>query len=103
MKTSITLLGLLLAMATAQAATQSPEQLAKDAGCFSCHSANEKVVGPAFRTIAEKYKADKGAADQLVQSVRNGSKGTWGRIPMPAHASLAEADVKSIVGWILAR
>jgi cytochrome c len=88
---------------TAQAQTKSPEQLAKDAGCTSCHNATEKVVGPSFKAIAEKYKGDKGAADQLVQSVRNGSKGTWGRIPMPPHNSLAEAEVKAIVGWILAR
>jgi len=100
-KTTLMLAAALALFAQAQAKT--PEQIAKDAGCFSCHNATEKVVGPSFKAIADKYKGDKGAADQLVQSVRNGSKGNWGRIPMPAHGSLAEADVKAVVGWILAR
>ena len=91
------------ACGASMAQARSPEQIAKDAGCFSCHNATEKVVGPSFKAIAEKYKGDKGAADQLVQSVRNGSKGNWGRIPMPAHGSVAEADVKAVVTWILAR
>jgi cytochrome c len=92
-----------LAACVAQAQTKSAEQLAKDSGCFSCHSPTEKVVGPAFKSIADKYKGQKDAPDELVQSVRNGSKGKWGRIPMPAHSSLAEADVKTIVTWVLAR
>jgi cytochrome c len=96
-------LTVLLAATGVQAQTKSPEQLAKDAGCYSCHSATEKVVGPAFKSIADKYRGQKDATDQLVQSVRNGSKGNWGRIPMPAHGSLPEADVKTIVTWILAR
>src|SRR5213593_2765078 len=80
-----------------------PEQMAKDAGCLSCHSISEKVVGPSFKSVAEKYRGQSDAVNQLVQSVRNGSKGTWGRIPMPAHNALAEADVKTIVEWVLAR
>jgi cytochrome c len=39
--------------------------------------------------------------DKLVQSVRNGSRGTWGRIPMPPHGAVPEADVRRIVGWVL--
>ena len=77
-------------------------ELAKANGCYSCHAAAEKVVGPAFSAIAEKYKDDKDAVASLVQSIQYGSKGKWGRIPMPAHASLAPADLKVLAVWVLA-
>ena len=76
-------------------------ELAKANGCLSCHAKAEKIVGPAYASIAEKYKGDGDAVASLMASVRNGSKGKWGRIPMPPHASLAEDDLKTIVQWIL--
>jgi cytochrome c len=82
-------------------AADTPEQLARDAGCVSCHAPAEKVVGPAFKSIAEKYRGQPDAVDKLVQSVRNGSRGTWGRVPMPPHSAVPEADVRRIVTWVL--
>ena len=38
-------------------------ELAKATGCYSCHAAKEKIVGPAFSSIAEKYAGDKDAVD----------------------------------------
>lgn len=96
-------LALCAVLATPAAWAAQPEQMARDAGCLSCHSISEKVVGPSYKSVAEKYRGQSDAVAHLVQSVRNGSKGTWGRIPMPANNSLAEADVKVIVEWILAR
>lgn len=85
----------------AQANPSSPEELARASGCMSCHSAAEKVVGPSFKSIAEKYKGQADAVASLSQSVRNGSRGNWGRIPMPPHASLADADIKQLVTWVV--
>ena len=76
-------------------------ELAKASGCYSCHANAEKVVGPAFAAIAEKYAADKDAAASLAQSIQNGSKGKWGRIPMPAHPSLSAGDLKTLSAWVL--
>ncbi|MBA4255006.1 MAG: cytochrome C [Polaromonas sp.] len=88
-----------LAVGTAHAST--PEELARASGCMSCHSAAEKVVGPSFKSIADKYRGQADAVASLSQSVRNGSRGNWGRIPMPPHASLAEADIKTLVTWVV--
>ena len=77
-------------------------ELAKANGCYSCHSAAEKIVGPSFKDIAAKYKDDKDAVASLVQSIQYGSKGKWGRIPMPAHASLSGGDLKALAGWVMA-
>ena len=76
--------------------------LAKATGCYSCHSAKEKIVGPAFSTIAEKYAGDKDAVSTLSQSIQMGSTGKWGRVAMPAHASLKAPDLKLLASWVLA-
>ena len=76
-------------------------ELAKANGCFSCHSAKEKVVGPAYSAVADKYKGDKDAVAHLTQSIQMGSQGKWGRIPMPAHPNMSVADIKALAQWIL--
>ncbi|WP_439607793.1 c-type cytochrome [Hydrogenophaga sp.] len=76
-------------------------ELAKASGCYSCHANADKVVGPAFGAIAEKYAGEKDAAASLAQSIQNGSKGKWGRIPMPPHPSLSAADLKTLSSWVL--
>ena len=61
MRTQV-LLGLLWIGACSQvsaADSAAIADLAKASGCFSCHSAKEKVVGPSFVSIAEKYASDK--------------------------------------------
>ncbi len=97
------LLSLLLSAGACAAQTQlaAAADLAKASGCYSCHANGEKVVGPAFASIAEKYAGDKEAVASLAQSIQNGSKGKWGRIPMPPHASLSGAELKTLAGWVM--
>ena len=76
-------------------------ELAKANGCLSCHAKADKIVGPSYVSVAEKYKGDNDAVATLMASVRNGSKGKWGRIPMPAHGSLDEQELKTIIQWVL--
>jgi cytochrome c len=85
---------------TAQAA--DAQAVLKDNGCMSCHAKDEKIVGPSFVSIADKYRGDKDAAATLAQSVQNGSKGKWGRVPMPAHRSLSQEELTSLAQHILA-
>lgn len=75
--------------------------LAKASGCYSCHANGEKVVGPAFASVAQKYAGQKDAAADLAQSIQTGSTGKWGRIAMPGHPSLPAADVKRLAEWVL--
>lgn len=97
----------LLTVGTAGSATAgdldvaAATELAKSTGCYSCHSAQEKIVGPAFSSIAEKYADDKGAVATLSQSIQMGSTGKWGRVAMPAHASLKPAEVKLLAELVM--
>jgi cytochrome c len=70
-------------------------------GCFSCHAAAEKIVGPSFQSISAKYAGDKDAVASLSQSIRNGSSGKWGRAAMPPHASIGNDDLKKIATWVM--
>lgn len=96
-------LGLGAGMGTAGLAQASDgESLLKDNGCLSCHAKAEKIVGPSFLSVADKYRGDKDAVATLVQSIQNGSKGKWGRIPMPAHSSMSQDDLKTVARYVLA-
>lgn len=81
--------------------TPSAADLAKASGCYSCHANDDKVVGPSFKTIANKYATEAGAAATLAQSIQNGSRGKWGRVPMPPHGSLSGDDLRTLGAWVL--
>jgi len=100
------LISLLLLSGVCHAADTPAEQspvmaFAKESGCLTCHALNEKIVGPAYSTVAEKYKGQADAAATLAQSIQYGSKGKYGRIPMPAHASLSVEDINKLARWVL--
>ena len=76
-------------------------ELAKKSGCLACHSLANKLVGPAWRDIGKKYAADPAAEAALVVKVRKGGKGVWGEIPMPPNVTVKEADVRTLVQFVL--
>jgi cytochrome c len=78
-------------------------ELAASRGCTACHTADKPLVGPAFKAIAERYRGDASAAPRLAAKVRNGGAGSWGQTPMPAHPALPDAELKQLVGWVLAQ
>ena len=76
-------------------------RLLSDYGCIACHTMEQKLVGPAFRNIAKRYKNDSSAAALLMRKVKEGGTGVYGDVPMPPHPQIADADVKRIVDWVL--
>jgi cytochrome c len=79
------------------------EQLAQKYGCLACHQVDKKLVGPAYKDVAAKYRADKGAEARLVDKVKKGGVGVWGQIMMPPNPSVPDADLHALVKWILSR
>jgi len=77
-------------------------QIAKQNACFGCHQVDRKVVGPSFQQIAAKYKGDAAAESKLMARIKLGGSGDWGVIPMPAHPSMSDADLRTVSRWILA-
>jgi cytochrome c len=89
--------------AAAVPAWASPEAIMTQAGCMACHTKDKKLVGPALKDIAAKYKGQAGAEATLMLKVRTGGKGSFGPIPMSPNPpdKISDADLKAAVGWIL--
>jgi cytochrome c len=94
------------AVATAPVAAAKPagnvEAILKANGCIACHGVTSKVVGPAYRDVASKYRGKVDAQAYLIKKMREGGSGVWGAVPMPPQAALKEADAQAITSWILA-
>lgn len=75
--------------------------LAKKNGCLACHALDKKLVGPAWNEVGKKYAGDATAAEQLAVKVKKGTKGAWGPVPMPPNATVKDADVKTLVEFVL--
>jgi cytochrome c len=94
---SLAILSSLLWTAEARAS----QALAQRNGCVACHQPEAKIVGPSWKDISQKYGDGRTTADQLAASIKFGSTGKWGGIPMPPQAQVSEADLKSIAQWLL--
>ena len=90
-----------LATGAARAA-DAGEELMKKSGCTACHSVDKKVVGPSYKEVAAKYRGDAGAAAKLADKVKKGGSGVWGPVPMPPNPNVSDADIKTLVAYILA-
>jgi cytochrome c len=72
------------------------------AGCMACHTKDKKLVGPAFKDIAAKYKGQDVIA-KLMEKVRKGGSGVWGPVPMAPNPpdKINDADLKAAVELVL--
>ena len=98
MKPLVVILGLLAVFPVL-----ASEELAKKHACFACHAVDKKMVGPAYKDVAAKYRADKDAPKKLAAKVKNGSQGVWCTVPMPPNSAVPDADINTLVKWILSQ
>lgn len=84
----------------AHAAT--PEEMATKAGCLACHTKDKKLVGPAYKDVAIKYKGQDVAA-KMIEKVRKGGAGVYGVVPMPPTGAdkINDTDLKNVIEWVL--
>jgi cytochrome c len=98
MKLSTTLV-VAAALALSSAAFADTD-LAKKNGCIGCHDATAKKLGPSWKDVAAKHKGDKDAEKKIIEVIAKGSKGTYGKIPMPPQPR-AKGDAPALAKWIL--
>jgi cytochrome c len=81
------------------------QELMKKGGCAACHSVDKKIVGPAYKDVAQKRKGQKDALATLEKAVRSGSNGAYGQIPMPPNPKekISDADLHQLVEWVLSK
>lgn len=89
------------ALLASSAAMASPE-LARSKNCVACHSAERKMIGPAYKAVAERYPNDEVTVKALSEKVINGGSGAWGPMPMPPQ-SVTPEEARALVTWILSQ
>ena len=93
---------LLAVLSGAQAASADDTMaLAQKKTCLACHNVQKKIIGPAFKAVAEKYAGQVDAEDRLVQKVLTGGKGSFGEAAMPPNPQVTEAEARQLVHWVL--
>ncbi len=92
---------LALTASTSYAATGA--ELAQKNNCMACHGIDKKIVGPAYKDVAKKYKGNADAVALLSKKIKDGGSGVWGPIPMPANGpKVSDADIKVMAEWVMA-
>jgi cytochrome c len=80
---------------------QKGKELIAKNDCLTCHKVDEKLIGPSYRDVANKYA---GTSDTIVahlaHKVMLGGTGIWGQVPMAAHPNLTEADATALIKYI---
>ncbi len=77
------------------------KELAIKSGCFNCHQISSKLIGPAYKDVAAKYRNKSDAMAKVAHQITHGGSGQWGPIPMPPFTQFSPAEVKALGEWIL--
>ncbi len=92
---------------TTEDVTQNPDYqkglaLIAKSDCLTCHKVDEKLIGPTYREVANKYA---GMPDTIVAhlagKIINGGSGVWGEVAMTPHAGMSQEDAEAMVKYIL--
>jgi cytochrome c len=86
---------------TENADIKKGELLISKSDCFACHKVQDKLLGPAYKDVANKYENTKANVDYLVNKVKTGGSGVWGAVPMSPHPALSDDDARSMISYIL--
>jgi len=108
LKKTILAAGLMAAPLAAWAVGDMPDWIKVPTyDCATCHRLATKLVGPAWKDVAARYKGQAGAEKMLMEKVRKGGKGNWdkvtGGVPMTPHPNISDADLKKVLDFELAQ
>ena len=91
------------AAANAQVDVGAAEALLKKSGCMKCHSVSADKDGPSFKKTAAKYKGKADAAATLHSELKSGKMKVDGKDVKHAAFKGSDAELKSVVDYILSR
>jgi len=76
-------------------------ELEAKSDCATCHRVDEKLQGPSFLEIANKYASMPDTiVGHLAGKIITGGKGVWGEIMMTPHPALSKDDAEALVKYI---
>lgn len=77
------------------------QALISKSDCLACHKLQEKLLGPSYKEVANKYPNNTATIAQLAGKIKAGGSGVWGAVPMSPHPALSDDDAKAMVKYIL--
>jgi cytochrome c len=69
--------------------------------CLTCHKVGDKLIGPSYKEVAEKYENTEENITMLAGKIIKGGQGVWGAVPMTAHPAISVDDAKAMVKYIM--
>jgi len=76
------------------------KSLIEGSDCLGCHKLDERLIGPSYKEVAEKYENTPENVEMLADKIIKGSSGVWGDVPMPAHG-FSKENAKFMAQYIL--
>lgn len=76
------------------------KSLIEGADCLGCHKLDERMIGPSYKEVAQKYENTPENVEMLADKILKGSSGVWGDVPMPAHG-FSKENAKLMAQYIL--
>ena len=101
---SIVFGGMFAAPSANAADAEAAKTLARQSGCFKCHSVEKKKDGPAWRDVAAKYQGNPDAETKLIHHITSGEKAKFPDGHEEDHKivkSKDPAEIKNLIDWIL--
>jgi cytochrome c len=81
---------------------QAGLELIAKSDCLTCHKVDEKLTGPSYREVANKYASQApGIIPELAGKIVKGGSGVWGEVPMLPHPTVSQEDAEKMVKYIL--
>ena len=87
--------------------TQTPEytkglELIGNSDCLTCHSVTDKIIGPSYQEVADKYaSAPDTIVSHLASKIIHGGKGVWGEVAMTPHPNVSQEDAEAMIKYVL--
>lgn len=76
-------------------------QLIANSDCVACHKDNERVIGPSYEEVAERYPHTDSTVTFLASKIIQGGAGNWGTVPMTAHPQHSQEEAEKMARYIL--
>ena len=77
--------------------------LAARSNCLLCHKIEYKLVGPAWKNVAAKYKGEANAANTVASHITTGGSFGWnfGTMPPRGGSVISDANIASLARFIV--
>lgn len=69
--------------------------------CLTCHKLDEKLIGPTYKEVAQKYENTPENVTMLAGKIIKGGKGVWGEVEMTAHPDMSQEDAEALIKYVL--